>query len=154
MPSSKDQHRRRTHHPPPLFWDKLTTLWLTKSALREANRRNNPLSSNRGSFSSPHTSAPAFLRNCSATCLHTRSTNNDDRHTDYVMTQVRHYSLIGSLESYQQSLTAYRNARDRAEELRGDIIWQASERYSAEQDHISNSDGSKEVGQLSRFNLR
>lgn len=72
MPSFKPQHRGRQHHtshPPPLFWDKLAKLWLTKSALEEASRRNKPLSSDQGFFSIPHTFAPDFLRGCSATRL-------------------------------------------------------------------------------------
>ncbi|PLB50307.1 hypothetical protein P170DRAFT_445640 [Aspergillus steynii IBT 23096] len=73
MPSSKHQPRQRnrhTFHPPPLFWAKLTKLWLTKSALREADRRYHLLSSNQSSSSPrPHIFAPDFLRNCSATCL-------------------------------------------------------------------------------------
>ncbi|KAL4979004.1 hypothetical protein BDW66DRAFT_157867 [Aspergillus desertorum] len=72
MPSFKHKYRqrkRRTFHPPPLFWDKLSKLWLTKSALREVKRRNKPLSPSRSSFSKPHTFAPNFLRSCSATRL-------------------------------------------------------------------------------------
>ncbi|KAL4958950.1 uncharacterized protein BDV14DRAFT_194195 [Aspergillus stella-maris] len=73
MPVLKRQkQQQRKHHsfdPPPLFWDKLTKLWLTKSALREANRRNKPLSLDQGTFSSSHTFAANFLRNCSPTCL-------------------------------------------------------------------------------------
>ncbi|KAL4998193.1 hypothetical protein BDV10DRAFT_194502 [Aspergillus recurvatus] len=72
MPSFKHQYRqrkRRTFHPPPLFWHKLSKLWLTKSALREVNRRNKLLPPSQSSFSIPYTFAPDFLRNCSATCL-------------------------------------------------------------------------------------
>ncbi|KAL4810880.1 hypothetical protein BDV18DRAFT_128172 [Aspergillus unguis] len=72
MPSIKHQHPRRHHrsfHPPPLFWDKLPKLWLTKGALREANRRIKPLSPNLNSISSPHTFASDFLRNCSTARL-------------------------------------------------------------------------------------
>ncbi|KAI9040775.1 uncharacterized protein KD926_007719 [Aspergillus affinis] len=54
-----------------------------------------------------------------------------DRQTDYVMTRVGHYSLIGSPESYQQGLTAYRNSRDLANEYRDEFIRQANERYEA-----------------------
>ncbi|KAJ0425789.1 hypothetical protein BJY00DRAFT_298389 [Aspergillus carlsbadensis] len=67
----KHQHQRRKHctsHPPPLFWDRLPKLWLTKSALREVNRRNKPPSSSQSSLSSSYTFAPDFLRNCSTTC--------------------------------------------------------------------------------------
>ncbi|KAL4876106.1 hypothetical protein BJY04DRAFT_232006 [Aspergillus karnatakaensis] len=71
MPSLK--HRPQNHrsfHPPPLFWDKLTKFWLTKSALREANRQQDkPLSPDQGSCCSSYTFAPDFLRNCSATSL-------------------------------------------------------------------------------------
>ncbi|KKK25782.1 hypothetical protein ARAM_002042 [Aspergillus rambellii] len=40
MPSSRHRYRQRERHPPPLFWDNLTKLYLTKGALRESNRRN------------------------------------------------------------------------------------------------------------------
>ncbi|PYH86994.1 hypothetical protein BO82DRAFT_324311 [Aspergillus uvarum CBS 121591] len=72
MPSFKHQHQQQKHHsfhPPPLFWDKLSKLWLTKSALREANRRNRSLFLYQGSSSIPHTFAPDFLRNCSTARL-------------------------------------------------------------------------------------
>ncbi|KAJ0413215.1 hypothetical protein BJY00DRAFT_306469 [Aspergillus carlsbadensis] len=72
MPSFKHQHQQqkyRSFHPPPLFWDKLHKLWLTKSALREANQRNRSLSSNQRSSSFHHTFDPDFLRNCSTTHL-------------------------------------------------------------------------------------
>ncbi|KAL2832140.1 hypothetical protein BDW59DRAFT_115860 [Aspergillus cavernicola] len=72
MPSSKHRHRQREQcpfHPPPLFWDKLAKLWLTKSALREANRRNKPPSPSQGFPPISHIFAPDFLHNCSATCL-------------------------------------------------------------------------------------
>ncbi|KAL2816799.1 hypothetical protein BDW59DRAFT_182381 [Aspergillus cavernicola] len=72
MPFSKHRYRQREQrpfHPPPLFWDKLSKLWLTKSALREANRRNRIPSPSQGSPPISHTFAPDFLRNCSATCL-------------------------------------------------------------------------------------
>ncbi|KAL4967798.1 uncharacterized protein BDV14DRAFT_168448, partial [Aspergillus stella-maris] len=76
----------------------------------------------------------------------TMSTNNNDpnHHTNYVMTQVGHYSLIGSPESYQQGLSAYRNAQDLAREFRDDLIRQANEQFAADQIHASNSDGPKE----------
>ena len=54
-----------------------------------------------------------------------------DRRTDYVMTQIGHYSLIGSPESYQQGLSAYRNSRDLAKEYRDEFIRQANERHEA-----------------------
>lgn len=54
-----------------------------------------------------------------------------DRQTGYVMTQVGHYSLIGSPESYQQGVSAYRNSRDLAKEYRDEFIRQANERYEA-----------------------
>ncbi|KAL4813853.1 hypothetical protein BDW67DRAFT_177523 [Aspergillus spinulosporus] len=69
MPSSKHQFRqrkRRAFHPPPLFWAKLSKLWLTKSALREADRQNKLLYPNGSFFYFPRTFAPDFLRNCSA----------------------------------------------------------------------------------------
>ncbi|KAL4961368.1 uncharacterized protein BDV14DRAFT_180589 [Aspergillus stella-maris] len=72
MPTFKHQRQRQKYHsfhPPPLFWDKLPKLWLTKSALREANRRNKSLSSYQRSSSIPYTFAPDFLRNCSTTPL-------------------------------------------------------------------------------------
>ncbi|KAL3462633.1 hypothetical protein BJX64DRAFT_276975 [Aspergillus heterothallicus] len=70
MPSFKHQHQKhRSFHPPPLFWDKLPKLWLTKSALREATRQNKSLSLYQRSSSIPYTFAPDFLRNCSATNL-------------------------------------------------------------------------------------
>ncbi|KAH8429985.1 uncharacterized protein LDX57_007657 [Aspergillus melleus] len=73
MSSSKHQPRqrkRRTFHPPPLFWENLTKLWLTKSALREADRRYHLLSLDQSiSSSRSYTFAPDYLRNCSATCL-------------------------------------------------------------------------------------
>ncbi|KAK1141289.1 hypothetical protein N8T08_009192 [Aspergillus melleus] len=51
----------------------------------------------------------------------TRAPSDTDpaHQTDYVMTQVGHYSLIGSPESYQQGLTAYRNSRELAKRYRG-----------------------------------
>ncbi|KAI9036253.1 uncharacterized protein KD926_002162 [Aspergillus affinis] len=65
----------------------------------------------------------------------TRTPSNIDpganRQTDYVMTQVGHYSLIGSPESYQQGLNAYRNSRDLAKEYRDEFIRQANERHEA-----------------------
>ncbi|OJK03601.1 hypothetical protein ASPACDRAFT_49718 [Aspergillus aculeatus ATCC 16872] len=72
MPSPSRQHRRRkrrVYHPPPLFWDKLTKVWLTKSALRENDRRILSLSPTQTSFSKLCTFAPDFLRSCPATCL-------------------------------------------------------------------------------------
>ncbi|OJJ75193.1 hypothetical protein ASPBRDRAFT_28148 [Aspergillus brasiliensis CBS 101740] len=72
MPPMKHQHRRRARssfHPSPLFWDELPELWLTKSSLKEGNRRNKPLSSDQISVSSPSTFAPNFLRNCSTACV-------------------------------------------------------------------------------------
>ncbi|RAH86635.1 hypothetical protein BO86DRAFT_302237 [Aspergillus japonicus CBS 114.51] len=72
MPSPARQHprrKRRVYHPPPLFWDKLTKLWLTKSALLENNRRILSLSSTQTSLPKLYTFAPDFLRSCPATCL-------------------------------------------------------------------------------------
>ncbi|RAH47120.1 uncharacterized protein BO95DRAFT_452140 [Aspergillus brunneoviolaceus CBS 621.78] len=72
MPSPSRQHprrKRRDYHPPPQFWDKLTKLWLTKSALRENNRRILSQSSSRTFFAESYTFAPDFLRSCPATCL-------------------------------------------------------------------------------------
>lgn len=72
MSSPSRQHprrKRRVYHPPPQFWDKLTKLWLTKSALRENNRRILSLSSSRTFFTKSYTFAPDFLRSCPATCL-------------------------------------------------------------------------------------
>ncbi|KAI9035600.1 uncharacterized protein KD926_003204 [Aspergillus affinis] len=54
-----------------------------------------------------------------------------DRQTDYAMTQVGYYSLIGSPESYQQGVSAYRNSRDLAKEYRDEFIRQANERHEA-----------------------
>ncbi|KAI9045145.1 uncharacterized protein KD926_009559 [Aspergillus affinis] len=63
----------------------------------------------------------------------TRTPSNIDpgagRQTDYVMTQVGYYSLIGSPESYQQGVNAYRNSRDLAKEYRDEFIRQANERH-------------------------
>ncbi|KAL2870697.1 uncharacterized protein BJX67DRAFT_390487 [Aspergillus lucknowensis] len=72
MPSPKHRYRPRKHrafHPPPLFWDNLSRLWLTKSSLREANRRYRQASSRQDSSPYPYTFAPDFLRTCSTTCL-------------------------------------------------------------------------------------
>ncbi|PLB46543.1 hypothetical protein P170DRAFT_448394 [Aspergillus steynii IBT 23096] len=69
---SKHQHRPRkcrVLHPPPLFWDRLSRLWLTKSALREVHRRSTLLSPIQEPSPSPDIFAPEFLRNCSATTL-------------------------------------------------------------------------------------
>ncbi|RAH67588.1 uncharacterized protein BO66DRAFT_282749, partial [Aspergillus aculeatinus CBS 121060] len=63
------RRKRRVYHPPPQFWDKLTKLWLTKSALRENNRRILSLSSSRTFFAKFYIFAPDFLRSCPATCL-------------------------------------------------------------------------------------
>ncbi|KAL4812495.1 hypothetical protein BDW67DRAFT_178638 [Aspergillus spinulosporus] len=72
MPSFKHRYRQQkrcSFHPPPLFWDRLTKLWLTKSALKEVDRQNKPLSPSQDFLSNDYTFAPDFLRNCSATCL-------------------------------------------------------------------------------------
>jgi hypothetical protein len=43
QPESKRQkhsHQLPRSHPPPVYWDKLSKIWLTKDALRELERRN------------------------------------------------------------------------------------------------------------------
>lgn len=63
--------------PPPAFWDNLSTLWLTKRALRELDRRNVQAAQNssRGSvtrnFSAERQSQPIahFLRGCNPRTL-------------------------------------------------------------------------------------
>ncbi|RAH65797.1 uncharacterized protein BO66DRAFT_395195 [Aspergillus aculeatinus CBS 121060] len=80
MPFSKQQHRkpsrnrnrnrnRSTCHPPPRFWNDLTKLWLTKSALKEAHRQFQLLCPSQTSVFNSYTFASDFLRRCSATSL-------------------------------------------------------------------------------------
>ncbi|PTU18073.1 hypothetical protein P175DRAFT_0347841 [Aspergillus ochraceoroseus IBT 24754] len=71
MPSSRHRYRQRERHPPPLFWDNLTKLYLTKGALRESNRRNQHKfrSPRQRALAISYISAPVFLRDCSAACL-------------------------------------------------------------------------------------
>ncbi|KAH8425289.1 uncharacterized protein LDX57_003048 [Aspergillus melleus] len=80
----------------------------------------------------------------------TRAPSNADpaRQTDYVMTQVGHYSLIGSPESYQQGLTAYRNSRELAKKYRDEFVRRANERCAAEyfQGRVQDADNADESG--------
>ncbi|RAH65796.1 uncharacterized protein BO66DRAFT_474789 [Aspergillus aculeatinus CBS 121060] len=55
--------------------------------------------------------------------------------TDYVMTQVGQWALLGDPETYQRGVTAYHNARDMTQEFRDRLIQQANARYTAGQDH-------------------
>ncbi|KKK16555.1 hypothetical protein AOCH_004572, partial [Aspergillus ochraceoroseus] len=57
--------------------------------------------------------------------------NSPDNHPDYVMTQLGQWALSGDPETFQQGITAYRNARDLAQEQRNEFIKQANERYAS-----------------------
>ncbi|KAL4874646.1 hypothetical protein BJY04DRAFT_211912 [Aspergillus karnatakaensis] len=66
------QRKQRAFHPPPLFWDSLPRLWLTKSSLKEFDRRYRPFSSRASEASAlffPQSFAPDFLRTCSNACV-------------------------------------------------------------------------------------
>lgn len=78
----------------------------------------------------------------------TRSTDNHNPDTNYVMTQIGQWALHGDPNTYQRGITAYRNARDLAREFREDFIRQANEQYAAGQDNASSSDGSEETIKL------
>ncbi|KAL4935317.1 hypothetical protein BDV06DRAFT_217516 [Aspergillus oleicola] len=92
--------------------------------------------------------APNFF----ALGLYLNQPNSYDNNT-YTITSTFQAGTLGlytthpmrSIETYQQGLNAYQNAGYLAEELKGDIIWQANERYAAGQDHASISAGSKEA---------
>ncbi|KAL4877608.1 hypothetical protein BJY04DRAFT_221980 [Aspergillus karnatakaensis] len=59
--------------------------------------------------------------------------DNPTRDQDYVMTPLGTWSVAGSSpETYLESITAYRNARDLAKEQRDEIIRAANERYESE----------------------
>ncbi|KAL5338945.1 hypothetical protein BJX70DRAFT_398146 [Aspergillus crustosus] len=72
---------------------------------------------------------------------HPTIATSKDRSTDYMLTRVGYYSLLDTPESYQRALSAYRNARDLAEEYRNMIIKQANARYAASQKHAGDLDG-------------
>lgn len=75
-PQSKVESRgRKAHsytsknHPPPAFWDRLSKIWLTKSALRELDRRNSQANI-RTTYHQLHVrTASDFLRNCGTRSL-------------------------------------------------------------------------------------
>ncbi|KAI9043004.1 uncharacterized protein KD926_004795 [Aspergillus affinis] len=64
------------------------------------------------------------------------NSNYPHRDTDYLMTRVGKWALDGSPESFQQGITAYRNARDLAQEQRDGFIRQANERYASDRRQI------------------
>lgn len=68
---------------------------------------------------------------------HPTRSRSPDRPTDYVMTQIGHYSLIGSPESYREGRDAYRNSRDLAKEYRDEIIRQANKRCAGLYDKLT-----------------
>ncbi|KAL4794333.1 hypothetical protein BDV19DRAFT_379616 [Aspergillus venezuelensis] len=51
----------------------------------------------------------------------TRSTDNNDPDTNYVMTQVGQWALHGDPDTYQRGIDAYRNAQDLARKFRDDL---------------------------------
>ncbi|RAH78056.1 hypothetical protein BO86DRAFT_450602 [Aspergillus japonicus CBS 114.51] len=71
-------------------------------------------------------------------------TDNNDPDPNYVMTQAGQWALHSDPDTYQQGITAYRNAQDLAREFRDDFIRQANEQYAAGQDNAGSSDGSEE----------
>lgn len=77
--------------------------------------------------------------------VRSRSTDNPDKHTNCVMTQVGQWALRGDPETYQRGLNAYRNGRDLAKEYRDNFIRQANERYTAVQGYTAISDASRET---------
>ncbi|KAL3461113.1 hypothetical protein BJX64DRAFT_261727 [Aspergillus heterothallicus] len=62
---------------------------------------------------------------------HMASSGRDPSVPEYVMTRLGEWAIHGSMESFQEGLTAYRNARDWAKEKRDQAVTAANQRQPA-----------------------
>ncbi|QSS53757.1 hypothetical protein I7I53_01118 [Histoplasma capsulatum var. duboisii H88] len=68
---------------------------------------------------------------------HMSKSDDPDSRPEYIMQQLKGWSLTGDLETFRQGASAYRNARDWAKEKRDEFIRAANERHSEAHSPIS-----------------
>ncbi|OJD21903.1 hypothetical protein ACJ73_06756 [Blastomyces percursus] len=80
---------------------------------------------------------------------HIHKSDNPDSRPEYIMTQLRSYSLTDTAETFRQGASAYRNARDWAKDKRDGFIGVANETLRGQPESdltpvLDDSDGSTE----------
>ncbi|KAG5301145.1 hypothetical protein I7I48_01058 [Histoplasma ohiense] len=68
---------------------------------------------------------------------HISKSGDPDSRAEYIMTQLKGWSLTSDLETFRQGASAYRNGRDWAKERRDEFIRVANERHSEAHTSIS-----------------
>ncbi|QSS48831.1 hypothetical protein I7I53_08962 [Histoplasma capsulatum var. duboisii H88] len=61
---------------------------------------------------------------------HIKKSDDSDGRPEYIMTQLKGWSMTSDLETFRQGASAYRNARDWAKEKRDEFIGMANKRLS------------------------